>query len=220
MVFKWMIYHSRRIEKIYRYNFSETNETMTTHCVMPSASEPIPLKIPLHHCDDVCSAPDKWTPFRLIASIWPWIFHRLKPIKGTFPYLPLSKQPCQTLRVSNMDIPSLTRAHELLHRVEEHMTDWDIDTTDETENETLRTMCEDMRNTCSSVWEMLNKILSENEDDVSTPWVTSCCISYFYPSGITWDSCRRSEANHKQTSPANFGLYGQCLGPPFHLPSF
>ena len=56
-----------------------------------------------------------------------------------------------------------------------------MDTIDETENETLHTMCEDMQNTCSSVWEMLNKILGENEDekgegscefsedDVSTP---------------------------------------------------
>ena len=64
-----------------------------------------------------------------------------------------------------MDISLLTRAHKLLHRVEEHMTDWDMDTIDETGNETLRTMCEDMRNTCRSVWEILNKILGENEDE-------------------------------------------------------
>ena len=64
-----------------------------------------------------------------------------------------------------MDIPSLTCAHELLCCVEEHMTAWDMDTIDETENETLRTTCEDMENTCSSVWEMLNKILSKNEDE-------------------------------------------------------
>jgi hypothetical protein len=45
------------------------------------------------------------------------------------------------------------------------MTAWDMDTIDETQNETLYTTCEDMQNTYSSVWEMLNKILSENEDE-------------------------------------------------------
>jgi hypothetical protein len=45
------------------------------------------------------------------------------------------------------------------------MTAWDMDTIDETQNETLYTTCEDMQNTYSSVWEMLNKILGENEDE-------------------------------------------------------
>ena len=64
---------------------------MMTHCIMPSVFKPILLKLPLHHLDDFCSVPfstrQLWTPFQFIASIWSWIFHRLKSIIGTFPYL-------------------------------------------------------------------------------------------------------------------------------------
>ena len=92
----------------------------------------------------------------------------------------------------SMDVSSLISARELLRRAEEHMSACNIvDAVEDIENETLRAMCEEMRDTCRSVWEVLNRILDENEEgksnesspsDVGLSFVHLHHIFYFYPS--------------------------------------
>ena len=67
-----------------------------------------------------------------------------------------------------MDVLSLISAHELLHHAKEHMSTCNIaDTVEDIENKMLCAMCEEMQGTCRSVWEVLNKILDENEEGKS-----------------------------------------------------
>ena len=68
------------------------------------------------------------------------------------------------------------------------------DTVEDIENKMLCAMCEEMQGTCRSVWEVLNKILDENEEgksedssesspsDVGLSCVPLHHIFYFYPS--------------------------------------